>query len=130
MDQLAVEPEARALNAPSHSRTALSAIVSKTGWTSVGELLITRRISLVAVCCSSASVSARQDRAGSDAAGPGGSRERLVDGGEVLSGPTVVGREVDQVAVEEEDSRVLGGAQPAPRRRSRRTQAGRRSASY
>ena len=34
-------------------------IVSKTGWTSVGELLITLRISLVAVCCSSASVSSR-----------------------------------------------------------------------
>ena len=36
--------------------TALSTIVSKTGWTSVGDWLITRRISLVAVCCSSASV--------------------------------------------------------------------------
>ncbi len=34
-------------------------MVSRTGWTSVGELLMTRRISLVAVCCSSASVSAR-----------------------------------------------------------------------
>ena len=31
-------------------------MVSKTGCTSVGELLITRRISLVAVCCSRASV--------------------------------------------------------------------------
>ena len=31
-------------------------MVSNTGWTSVGELLMTRRISLVAVCCSSASV--------------------------------------------------------------------------
>ena len=35
---------------------ALTTMISKTGWTSVGELLITRRISLVAVCCSSASV--------------------------------------------------------------------------
>jgi hypothetical protein len=35
---------------------AFRAIVSKTGCTSVGELLITRRISLVAVCCSSASL--------------------------------------------------------------------------
>ena len=35
------------------------AIVSKTGWTSVGELAMTRRISPVAVCCSSASVSSR-----------------------------------------------------------------------
>ena len=32
---------------------------SSTGWRSVGELLMTRRISLVAVCCSSASVSSR-----------------------------------------------------------------------
>src|SRR3989304_537262 len=30
-----------------------------TGWRSVGELLMTRRISLVAVCCSSASVRSR-----------------------------------------------------------------------
>ena len=36
-----------------------AAIASKTGWTSVGELEMTRRISLVAVCCSSASVSSR-----------------------------------------------------------------------
>ena len=34
-------------------------MVSKTGWTSVGELEMTRRISPVAVCCSSASVSSR-----------------------------------------------------------------------
>ena len=34
-------------------------MASKTGWTSVGELLMTRRISLVAVCCSSDSVSSR-----------------------------------------------------------------------
>ena len=34
-------------------------MASNTGWTSVGELLMTRRISLVAVCCSSASVSSR-----------------------------------------------------------------------
>ena len=36
--------------------TARAAIVSKTGWVSVGERAITRRISLVAVCCSSDSV--------------------------------------------------------------------------
>ena len=41
---------------PSHRRTALRTIASKTGCTSVGELAITRRISAVAVCCSSASV--------------------------------------------------------------------------
>ena len=41
----------------SHNRAALSAIASKTGWRSVGELEMTRRISAVAVCCSSASVS-------------------------------------------------------------------------
>ena len=34
-------------------------MASKTGWTSVGELEITRRISAVAVCCSSDSVSSR-----------------------------------------------------------------------
>src|SRR5262245_11970718 len=32
-------------------------IVSNTGWTSVGELEMTRRISAVAACCSSASAS-------------------------------------------------------------------------
>ena len=48
-----------ARSSASHSRAAFSAIGSKTGWRSVGELAITRRISLVAVCCSSASVSSR-----------------------------------------------------------------------
>ncbi len=38
-----------------HSRAALSATASSTGWTSVGEREMTRRISLVAVCCSRAS---------------------------------------------------------------------------
>src|SRR5262249_8603499 len=42
----------------SHRRMALCAIASKTGWASVGELEITRRISAVAVCCSTDSVSA------------------------------------------------------------------------
>ena len=56
MEQLAVETQRRPRAAPSQSRTALSTMVSKTGWTSVGELAITRRISLVAVCCSSDSV--------------------------------------------------------------------------
>jgi hypothetical protein len=37
-----------------HRTRARSAIASKTGWTSVGELLMTRRISAVAVCRSSA----------------------------------------------------------------------------
>ncbi len=45
----------RPTSAP-HSLTALSAMMSKTGWRSVGELLMTRRISLVAVCCSSDSL--------------------------------------------------------------------------
>ena len=40
----------------SHSRNACAAIVSNTGCTSSGDWLITRRMSLVAVCCSSASV--------------------------------------------------------------------------
>ena len=41
------------------TRAALSATTSITGWRSVGELEMTRRISAVAVCCSSASVSSR-----------------------------------------------------------------------
>ncbi len=41
------------------TRAAFSATVSMTGWRSVGELEITRRISAVAVCCSRASVSSR-----------------------------------------------------------------------
>ena len=44
------------LIAAPHSFTRARAMVSNTGWTSVGERLMTRRISLVAVCCSSASV--------------------------------------------------------------------------
>src|ERR1700730_15059331 len=44
---------------PSHSLTALSAIVSNTGCTSVGEIEITRRISAVAVRYSRDSVSSR-----------------------------------------------------------------------
>src|SRR5215467_5422226 len=43
----------------SHNRAALSATASSTGWSSVGELLITRRIPAVAACCSSASVKER-----------------------------------------------------------------------
>jgi len=38
---------------------ALSAMASNTGCTSLGELLITRKISAVAVCCSSDSVRSR-----------------------------------------------------------------------
>ena len=44
----------------SHSRAAFSATTSNTGWRSVGELAITRRISAVAVCCSKASLSSRR----------------------------------------------------------------------
>jgi hypothetical protein len=43
----------------SHRRAALLNTAANTGWTSVGELEMTRRISAVAVCCSSDSVSAR-----------------------------------------------------------------------
>ena len=39
-----------------HSRTALSTMTSKTGWTSVGDPAMTLRISAVAVCRSSASL--------------------------------------------------------------------------
>ena len=42
-----------------HTRAAFSATASITGCRSVGELEMTRRISAVAVCCSSASVSSR-----------------------------------------------------------------------
>ena len=44
---------------PSHNRIALLAIASNTGWVSVGDWLMTRRISLVAVCWSSAVVKSR-----------------------------------------------------------------------
>ena len=44
---------------PHTSLAALRAMASKTGWRSVGELLITRKISAVAVCCSRDSFSAR-----------------------------------------------------------------------
>ena len=56
-----IPPSARYTRAvaPLQSRRALLTIVSNTGWTSVGELEITRRISAVAVCCSSVSVSSR-----------------------------------------------------------------------
>ena len=46
-------------NSASQSRAALSAMMSNTGWTSVGELEMTRRISPVAVCCSRVSVRSR-----------------------------------------------------------------------
>ena len=57
-DEVRESPSRRKISASSesHRRAALSATVSNTGWMSVGELEITRRISLVAVCCSSASV--------------------------------------------------------------------------
>jgi hypothetical protein len=43
----------------SHRRAALSTMVSSTGWMSVGEREMMPRISPVAVCCASASVSSR-----------------------------------------------------------------------
>src|SRR5215475_3074917 len=45
-----------------HNRAALSATASSTGCSSVGELLMTRRIPAVAACCSSASVRDRLRR--------------------------------------------------------------------
>jgi hypothetical protein len=45
---------------PPHRRTALRTIAANTACTSVGELEMTRRISLVAVCCSKASVTWRE----------------------------------------------------------------------
>src|SRR6516164_230383 len=50
-------------NWPSQSRLALSAIMSNTGWTSVGERLMTLSTSAVATCCSRASFSSRVSRA-------------------------------------------------------------------
>src|SRR5437899_6392741 len=47
----------------SESCTALLRMLLKTGWRSVGELEITRRISRVAVCCSRASVRSRSSSA-------------------------------------------------------------------
>ena len=41
----------------SQSRAAFLATTSNTGWISVGELAMTPKISLVAVCCSSDSLS-------------------------------------------------------------------------
>src|SRR5215472_6492134 len=52
----------RAPNLASHTRVAFASIASKTGSKSPGELLITWRISDVAVCCSSASVSRSEPR--------------------------------------------------------------------
>src|SRR6266852_6955487 len=49
-------------NVASQSRVALRTMARKTGLTSLGEALITRRISLVAVCCSSESARAFSSR--------------------------------------------------------------------
>ncbi len=46
----------------SHSRAAFAATVSNTGWISVGELAMTPKISLVAVCCSNDSLSSWNSR--------------------------------------------------------------------
>ena len=54
----------------SHRRAALVNTAANTGWTSVGELEMTRRISAVAVCCSSASLRALVISAYDGAGGP------------------------------------------------------------
>ena len=54
----------------SHRRAALLNTAANTGWTSVGELEMTRRISAVAVCCSSASLRALVISAYDGAGGP------------------------------------------------------------
>jgi hypothetical protein len=54
----------------SHRRAALVDTAANTGWTSVGEQEITRRISAVAVCCSSASLRALVISAYDGAGGP------------------------------------------------------------
>ena len=57
-DEPVLQQQTVASSAP-HTTRALRGMVSSTGWRSVGELEMTRRISAVAVCCSSASVSSR-----------------------------------------------------------------------
>ena len=54
----------------SHRRAALVNTAANTGWTSLGELEMTRRISAVAVCCSSASLRALVSSAYDGAGGP------------------------------------------------------------
>ena len=51
----------------SHNRAALAATASSTGWISVGELAITPKISLVAVCCSNDSFNSLNKRTFSSA---------------------------------------------------------------
>ena len=48
--------------APGKSFSPLCTMASNTGWVSVGELLMTLRISAVAACCSSASSRSRRRR--------------------------------------------------------------------
>src|SRR5260370_29445506 len=50
------------VNLAAQRRWAVAAMDSNTGWASVGELEITRRISLVAVCCSRESARAFSSR--------------------------------------------------------------------
>jgi hypothetical protein len=54
----------------SHRRAALLSTAANTGWTSLGELEMTRRISAVAVCCSNASLRALVISASDGAGGP------------------------------------------------------------
>ncbi len=87
-----------ALNRASHRRSALAAMVSNTGCTSVGDRLITCRISLVAVCCSSASLR-------------GVEQPHVLDGdrrlrGEGLDEGHLVGREQSGLAAVENDGAV------------------------
>ena len=58
---IAIERRMTASSA-SHKRAAFSATASSTGWISVGELAMTPRISLVAVCCSNDSLSSLNSR--------------------------------------------------------------------
>ena len=105
-----------ALSVASHRRRALPPIVSKTGCASVVEPLMTRRISLVAVCCSRASVSARFRVSSS------GEQPHVLDGdhrlvGERLEERDLLGREGigPRPANHEDDAQRL--ALPEQRRR-------------
>ena len=119
---VAVERIDRRVIARRTADAALSAMVSNTGWTSVGELEMTRRISLVAVCCSSASVSSRFR------ASQLREQAHVLDGDHRLVGEgleqrdLLVGERPDLAATDEDgaDGRILRGASARPARFGRR----------
>src|SRR5215813_6677509 len=73
------------------NRTALLTSVSSTGWMSAGELLIARRMSAVAVCCSCASTSSRLLVWSCSSASLRAFCRSAYDAGEPLPGPCLTG---------------------------------------